>query len=414
MDKTVTITLRMAALAAGLLLISCAEHAEMESGRDEPVGTTEQSDLVSFTASLEQPGSRTVLNGLDVCWNEGDEIRVFNASNPSGVVYRLTAGAGTTGGTFTGRDPGAGPYSAVYPASAATGLEGNSIRVSVPARQNYVKDSFGPGANLAVGKADKLEGLKFRNLSGVLSITLTGTGTIRSLQVTSATGEPLSGTALVDGLDTGSPALTFETGQACQVSLDCGTEGVALSGEGTTFFLTLPAGTLAGGFSVEIVDAAGNAMIKRGAADEANRMVRNEIRPMPALPYTAAFRASWLLSDEIGAFKDTKASANKEATLCCRYQEGKSQYAYLNRAGSDGTRYFRMEDWEDGYFLAFTLPYDFQPGKAYDVSVKAAGNSGGIGSSDSARMQVVKQEGDRIWLSDSATGNGFIILKVED
>lgn len=410
--KTNAFLLKAAVLSATLSLYSCAGNIEKGTGLSRP--EPEEEALVSFTASLEPADTRTSLHGLDVCWSEGDQVRVFNAATPEGEVYDLCAGAGTRQGTFLGKDIGPGPYDAVYPASAAEGLKDGALRISLPGEQAYVADSFAPGANVAAARAEVLDGLTFRNLLGILSITLSGEKAVRRLSVFTHAGESLNGTALVGGLDSESPSLAFETPQddpsRRQLSLDFGNKGVPLSGGGKTFFLMVPAGTLADGFTLEVIDTDGNAMIRQGAADASNRMVRNEIRPMPPLPYTARFQAAFLQSGEMGAYKDILSSQGK-MSLPCRYEEGKSQYAYRSKAGAGGSRYFRIADWQRGFLLAFTMPYELRAGETCAVSVQAVGATGGIVSGDAIPMQVVKQASGLVWLFDQAAGIGFIIKK---
>ena len=404
--------IRIAILGLALSGVSCMESTEAVSGGDPLAPATVQ---ISFTARMEPGQTRTSLLDRAVFWNTGDRIRVFNEAHPTGEVFSLTAGAGTAEGTFTGPEMGAGPYSAVYPAEAGTLLEGAALRVVLPGVQTYAEGSFGPGANLSVGHAEVLEGMTFRNVCGVLALTLTGEKVIRTLRITTVGEETLSGTARVTALDTEAPALALEAGspgeEARQLTLGCGTAGVPLSGEGKTFHLVLPAGTLAQGFFLEAVDADGNAMVRHSVAQAALAIERNGIRPMPALAYEPRYKDAFLTSDGVGAYANVSAKAGA-MTMQCRYSEGQSQYAYLNMPGENGSRYLRIADWDAGFSLAFTMPFDLPSGGTATVTIQSLGNTG-VSSGTGIPMRVVKQSEDRVWLFDAASGNGYILMKTE-
>ena len=404
--------IRIALLGLALTGVSCVESAEAVSDGDPAAPTAGQ---ICFTARMEPGQTRTSLQERAVLWSEGDRIRVFNETHPTGEVFALTFGAGTAEGTFTGPEMGVGPYCAVYPAEAGTRLDASGLRVELPAVQNYAEGSFGPGANLSVGYAGQLEGMTFRNVCGILSLTLTGEKTLRMLRVSTLGAEALSGSARVTGLDTDAPALAFDTGvpdeASRQLTLSCGTAGVPLSGEGKTFHLVLPAGTLAQGFLLEAMDADGNAMVRHSAAQPSLAIVRNGIRPMPPLAYQPRYKDSFLTSDAVGAYANVSATAGAMAPLC-RYVEGQSQYAYLNTPGEKGSRYLRIADWDAGFSLAFTMPYELPSGGTGAVTVQSLGNTG-VASGTGIEMRVVKQSDDQVWLYDAASGNGYVLMKTE-
>lgn len=407
-----------AAFVAGALVMACARTTELDPGKTRQTTVTEAvSDSISFTAVLET-GTRTQL-GTDkqVYWSTGDRIRVFNQANPGGVEFTLTGGEGTTSGTFSGpNNIGSGPYQAVYPSSAATSSQGGSIRISIPSAQTYATESFGAGANISAGIGDQLDGMVFRNLMGVLSLTLKGDATIGSIRILSYAQETLFGAATVSGLgEESGPTLTFDADQTdesfSRLTLDCG-EGVALTAEGKTFNLAVPAGTLAGGYLIEVYDADsdGKAMVRYAKAGDGNAMERNIIVTMPVLDYAPDYKASFLKSDAIGAFSGT--SAGGEMQTLCQYVDGKSQYAYLN---SETSRYLRLQDWEDGFALGLRMPSTLNFGKKYDVTVEqAAGLSSPLTPTTISKMRVVKKSEGKVWLQDATSGIGFILMLAEE
>ncbi len=409
-----SIILRMAALCVGALALSCVrEPLPAESDITVP-----EEETIIFTAILEQDGTRTSMDSqLQLAWTENDRIRVFTSSDPAGKVYELVDGAGTPDGTFSGPALGSGPYYAVYPADAGVSLEGTSLHVSVPSEQNYAEGSFGPGANLAAAKGDALENLRFRNLCGTLSLKLTGSKTIRTIRLFVPVGQTLNGTAVVGGWDGDAPTLTFDAGQVAesnaQVTLSCGSRGVSLNSTGKAFHIVLPVGALAGGFFIEAVDTEGKALVRHSPSGATPAIARSEVRPMPSLAYTAKYKDAFLTAEGAGAFSKASAASSGTFGTLCRYVEGKSQYAWNNTPGEAGTRYLRLEDWEDGFALAFSTPYVLTPGRDSQVSLVSLGNTG-VSDQSNVTMRVVKQFGERVWLCDTQSGNGYIMLMINE
>ncbi|MBQ3723491.1 MAG: hypothetical protein II851_07245 [Bacteroidales bacterium] len=409
-----SIILRMAALCVGALVLSCVQEplpAESEI-------TVPEGDLISFTAILEQDGTRTSLDAqMQVLWNDGDKIRVFTAARPAGAEYELTGGAGSSTGTFTGPDPGDGPYYAVYPADAGVSLEGTSLHVTVPATQTWAEGSFGAGANLAAGKGESLEALRLRNLAGTLALKFTGSKKLSAVRIFVPVGETLHGTAVVSGWDAEAPTLQFDAGQTgeefAQVTLSCGSAGVQLSSQEKAFHIVLPVGTLAGGFFIEAVDTEGNALVRHSLAGATPAIVRSQVRPMPVLAYTAKYKDAFLTETGAGAFSKASAASSGAFGTLCRYVEGKSQYAWQNAPGETGTRYLRLEDWEDGFALSFSTPYELTPGRDSKISLVSLGNTG-VSNQSNVTMRVVKQFGERVWLCDTQSGNGYIMLMINE
>ena len=391
-----------------LMSVSCVQDLPVEEVTTRPEKPVVR-DTVSFTASLEASDTKTSLSATSVLWNTGDKIKLFNADHPSGVEFELKEGAGTTKGLFSGEAMGDGPYYAVYPSSCAGTLSGTSVSVTLPAEQAYAEGSFGAGANLSFARAaDQLENLSFRNVCGSLSLTLTGSGAITSLRLYTKGDEVLHGAgtlSMVEGL----PVLNMAAGQTAPslryITLNCG--GVSLTG-GKTFYLVVPAGTLASGFTVEAVDASGDAMILNANAG-ANRVVnRSKVRPMPETGYLARYRAAYLQTEAVsGAWNGTLAGSTLEN--CCTYDEATGQYAYLN---SETSRMYRMQDWTAGYALTLNTPRNLTLGSQVTVSVTSLGLST-VSSATDVTMRVVKRFDGRAWLVDETSGAGYVMKVIE-
>ena len=410
-------------LVCGVLAFSCARHVEIESvpsGTERIVRKTVPPDSITFTAVLEEATRTQLGTGYQVYWSEGDKIKVFNSATPEGLEFSLKSGAGTASGTFIapGSGMGDGPFYAVYPSSAVTTMNGTAIGVTLPPTQAYAQGSFGLGANLTAGKADALEEIKFKNLLGAVSFTLTGEGNVSSIRLRAQGTVPLHGTGVIDGWDGDAPALTFDAGQTSdsshELALSCGE--VALTSDGTVFYLTVPVGTLGEGFTFEVDNTEGNTMLKSASANAGNRIARSDLLQMPALPFAGSYKTAFVLADQIGAYKNVSASSGSSVQPCCLYTEGESQYAFKNvPTGSSPTRMIRIEDWNDGYFLSVTTPYLLEEGADISgVTVKVAGATGTVVSGTGLSMKVVKKVDGRVWLHDPASDHGYVLMMVED
>lgn len=401
----------LATLMLGFLSTACTDPID-SSIVDE--GKAKDNSMV-FRASLEQivPETKTALTpGNSVVWSEGDQIRIYNSSNPAGAVFTLESGAGTVDGAFTGTISGEGPFYAIYPADAAGALTyegGLTLNLQVPSTQNYAAGSFGKGANISWAMAETTSTLFFHNVFGAVSFTVTGSKTIKAVNLYTRGSDILNGNVKITNLG-GDAWVSYLDTKNQSVSLDCG-EGVQLDGSGVTFHISVPAGAFAEGFFVEFIDSEGNAMLKSAPATQ-NVINRGVIRQMPAFAYTAQYKKAFLTeASDFAAYSGVDAAGPVEKQ--CAYTEGQSQYAFITTDGDPGSRYVRFQDWTTGYSLAFQIPVkNVTLGAKPTVTVKAQGATGTVAFT-SGTMKVIKKTADRAWLYDSVTKNGFVI-KLED
>ena len=212
----------IAVIVAALMLTGCVKDS-----------LTDITGQLVFTASIENGDTRTILSdGNRICWEAGDEISV------NGTIYTAAPDASNaTLATFTKKDENAaepsGTFTAVYPAGIYA--DGG---FSLPATQTLNPENSFSGINPMYAQSNSTS-LVFKNLCGVLKLSLKGSETIRSITVSDAE-QALSGAFKV--ADDGSAVLTDAAKAAlCGVTLDCG-EGVALCEEGTVFHIAVPAG----------------------------------------------------------------------------------------------------------------------------------------------------------------------------
>ena len=226
-------------------LVTIAACTEEETG-DEGVVTT-------IRASIEQKAeTKTHLSGPEnniykTLWSEDDAIGVFASGvNPS--EFKLTSGAGTNSGEFTGTIP-SGKKIAVYPFSICESINESRVSIVLPEEQTYKEGNIPDGAYpmVATGRESTLN---FKNLCSVLKISMTGSLTVNYISFSANDNNiKVAGKAMINA-DPESPDLTISEDGTSFVKLVC--PAVSLSGAATDFFIVVPAQKYTGGFSLII------------------------------------------------------------------------------------------------------------------------------------------------------------------
>ena len=209
----------IAAIAAASALFLCASCQKQE------LPTPANNGVKVFTATIEQDVTKTTINSsYKVYWAEGDKVSINH------VEYTATSSASNpTKATLTADGQGADlineKYAAIYPATLYV-----TDHFEFPATQTYAADQF----NAPMYAESDTVSFEFKNICGVLCLSLKGTDKVRSISVTA--NEPICGTFTMTDAST-----INLTGEGKTVTLDCGTEGVQL-GEGTAknFYIYLP------------------------------------------------------------------------------------------------------------------------------------------------------------------------------
>ena len=237
-------------LAAALLIAACTSNEE--------VGTPFQAgQKVTLAASMggngakQMPGKQRVAgvdNGaqIDLTWNEGDQITV--KVGDATAVFTLESGAGSASATFTGTMPASGTtYQVSYPVN---------YDESVLANQTYVANGFSKGLMKMSTKSDGTldGGFVLSADNALLGLQLTGSDALSKIVLTN-------------------PA-TSKT-----YTLSCA--GVTLSNTETLFYIVVPAGEWANGFTVLVKDSEGND-ITSFAKESAAIFSATEAMVMPA------------------------------------------------------------------------------------------------------------------------------------
>lgn len=207
------------------------------------------------------------------------------------VRMALASDAGLSHGLFTGTTTATGDLDestrAVFPYSAFSSYASGNINLSLPATQSYVEDSFDHAANVMVGYVEETpEGdydAKFRNVMGVLKLTLTGDCTLSKIELTDKGGKSLWGNATLpaDGFESGL-ATDMLSGGSSTLTLNC--SGVQLNSTPKAFYFVVPVGAFSGGLSVTATDE--NGLSKTFSSSKANTIAVSDIKAMPAFAVT--------------------------------------------------------------------------------------------------------------------------------
>lgn len=156
-------------------------------------------EIVLTAISDNYPESKTVLDGVNVLWNTGDCIAVYNGNQVAEFSTDAADKSATADFTTTNVEFAAAEnYLAVYPYSDGLAFADGKVNVTVPASQTATAGSFDPKANVAVasGAADALQ---FKNVCSYLKFTVPANMTDLSKVVLSANdGEKLAGSVKAD------------------------------------------------------------------------------------------------------------------------------------------------------------------------------------------------------------------------
>ena len=223
-------------LACSILLLSCR--------KEEP------KQLFRLQAGVEQAVAKTSMGikGSDgkypVYWGEGDVISVNGQ-----MSHPLAAGeAGTSSATFTFDEypAAAGVYNIVYPGNAVSG------RITFPASQTYVENSFCAGAVPLICQTDNLnDPVVLTSCAAIVRFPITGTVTLSSMDVVAPAGEKIIGNF--------SLSLEPQEGASAQMAYSFG-GGLTLGAESKVVVFTIPAGTYQRGIRAVLHASNGSTM----------------------------------------------------------------------------------------------------------------------------------------------------------
>ena len=239
------------------ILLSCTVREAGEPAGEPVYASTE-------TASKVYIGS-----GLQVFWNAGDRISLFD-SNTANVPYRFKGSDGDTAGEFSADGSASagsslGAIYAVYPYDSGTSASsGGVLTVNYPATQEYAAGTVGPGANIMAAASSSRE-LTFRNAGGCLVVRLYGAGfSVSSIALSGNGSEALAGKASVTMPVDGTPTVSFGSGASKAITLNCPSPVALGSSEASAvgFWFFLPPVNFASGITVTVTCSDGTVFEK--------------------------------------------------------------------------------------------------------------------------------------------------------
>lgn len=301
------------AIAAGAMLSAC-QTLENPTEFDAPV----QDNATIFTADL-GPQTKTYLDfdaesGVyKTKWADGDGIIILASQSDGsfkGASGYLVDGIGTTSGKFASNISGE-HYLAFYGyRSNASNLANGEIlpffRVEQYSRQSTdstgvtaVEKSFSDYAFPMYAESDSTV-FQFKNLGGILKMSLTGTDYISSIYITSNSGVKMSGGSRIIMNDNGG----FTTEMVDSLSSDFVRyvlNAKLSETEATDCYIVLPPQTYTGGITIKINSASGQ-MIKTISSDFT--LERSQIRAIPTFEYKNEVTYSWAVIGSMSAWSE--------------------------------------------------------------------------------------------------------------
>ncbi len=207
----------------------------------------------TVTATIEQPATRTALDGPDengiykTVWSSDDAIAVFS-DDGTACEFKLVSGENTNKAEFKGSTSYSDAMLAVYPYSIVKERSGSTVIVDLPEIQKYEKGNIPQGAYPMASRSEYAQ-FNFKNLCSVLKFRMFGDMTVNSITfIPNDAHVKVSGKASVD---VNSKELVMSDDANSSVILNC-SDGVTLTSEPTDFLMVVPAQKYTGGFTITI------------------------------------------------------------------------------------------------------------------------------------------------------------------
>lgn len=272
-------------LSALLLSVSCRQFTY-----DPVIG-----NMSVYRATVEPFGvhTRTYLKDrYSVVWAEGDRILIFEGNDTGKVFVADAVGSGNTDFNLVENEQidGSGfvfdEIVAYYPFDAGVtvkqGDEGVILSgVEFPAEQKYVEGSFAFGAFPMVAfSASDESSLSFKNIGGLLRLSVKGKNSLSRITISGSGGELLSGRSDVV-FDDGIPSVSMYEDASGSLSLVCDPPVQLSENASKSFYISLPPVVFKDGFVVVFEYEDGSQFVK--TATKCNEVKRSTVLSMPVL-----------------------------------------------------------------------------------------------------------------------------------
>lgn len=271
--------------AAFILLAAIACQKEQEKPIEkvsEPSVELVEEDSTNFytiTATTKEADTKAYVDGLQVKWNENDEI-VVAVEGDNAVVFQLSDGENTANGTFRADLGGKalGSY-AVYPNGSDASFSGNTVYT------NYLSSwAYGKAEVPMYGSKGAGDAYTFANVGGAIKVNYTNVPSGAKkfvISEVSASGSEkfITGAVEIDNMDsTPSVKTSYLDGRSVEVT--------DITPGDITLVIPLPAQS-GYKFNVKLVDASSNAI--PGSEKNANgiTITQNKLKPFPTIDLKA-------------------------------------------------------------------------------------------------------------------------------
>ena len=341
------------------------------------VAMSDRSLEVSFEGADD---TRIQLQGGKTVWTEGDHVSVFYRSTIN-EEWQFMGKTGDRTGQIVPVDNSVVPPAThnhvvvAYPYNADYfyNTETYNVEASLPAVQNYLKDSYGTNGNIMISSSE-FNQVSLKSVCGWLKLQLMGDGeVVKSITLRGNDGEQVAGRIYVNsatatatlasasaevGDDEVDGALLRPDTILTEVTLDCG-EGVALSSEATSFYIALPPQTFENGFTVEITAPNGATITKE--TTNALDIQRNCIQPMKAFEVEFPTLESecseiWYTSTDGMVVNPTLSSAFDATIVSNTYENGKGIIKFDGPITKIGEGAFEGTPSPDQRLTSITIP----------------------------------------------------------
>lgn len=240
------------------------------SNEDEAVNSAKKgkATVVAFTENE----TRTALSGSDtegyqVVWSKGDKITI--GTETFDIDEKSIAG---TTAKFTGNTLAEDTYTALY-----------GINEMVwPSKQTYKEGNvanFPMYASATVDAEGNISPLSFKNLGGLLRLTVMGESTRKIKSIEVASDNPMAGAFEIRN-DAARITTKATINPIKSIVLDCGSNGVPLSADGTDFYIALPiqrVGNVYTGVKIYLTSTDGNVCVKTFKGENGLTITRSQI-----------------------------------------------------------------------------------------------------------------------------------------
>lgn len=138
-------------------------------------------------------GTKTSLAVTNVLWSKGDKITVFD-----GTGNRCFSSVSDNGpiASFNGFAAESDSYDLLYPYNPSAVIESGKILTEVPVKQHAARNSFGPDANVSVGRYDGHDATMMYNACALMKFSIkSGLDNVTSVCFTTRSAEKISGPA---------------------------------------------------------------------------------------------------------------------------------------------------------------------------------------------------------------------------